>query len=132
VEASSCALQDPYVDAFPETRPFWEAAARGEFMLPRRNACGEFHWHPRAHCPFCRADALTWMAVSGTGIVHSYRVVRRGSVPYVLAYVKLVEGPVLMTNIVDCEPQAVRIGLPVKVGFRPTVQGRHTPVIRLA
>jgi hypothetical protein len=35
-----------------------------------------------------------------------------------------------MTNVVDCELDAVRIDMPVKVSFRPTEQGRHAPVFR--
>ena len=39
------------------------------------------------------------------------------AVPYVVAAVKLDEGPHLMTNIVGCAPDAVRIGMQVRVAF---------------
>ncbi len=42
----------------------------------------------------------------------------RALVPYVVATVKLAEGPHLMTNIIGCAPDAVRIGMPVRVVFR--------------
>ena len=47
-----------------------------------------------------------WVAASGRGRVYSYTVNHRGegayrnSVPFVLAYVELDEGPRIMTNIV--------------------------------
>jgi uncharacterized protein len=122
------AVQDPFVEAFPETRPFWDAAAQGTFLLPRCNSCGQSHWHPRAHCPSCHGTDLSWVQGSGRGTVYSYTVVRRPDAPYVLAYVQIEEGPILMTNVVGCEPETVRIGMRVKVSFRPTPTGRHAPV----
>jgi uncharacterized OB-fold protein len=38
----------------------------------------------------------------------------------VIAYVTLKEGPSLQTNIVDCEPEKLKIGQKVKVVFKPT------------
>ena len=37
-----------------------------------------------------------------------------------LLHVQLEEGPQLLTNIVDCDPDTVTIGMPVKVDFVPT------------
>lgn len=125
-------LQDEYVSAFPETLPFWRAAAAGVFVVPRCKDCGKTHWHPRAHCPFCRSADLAWEPASGRGTVHSFTIVRRPDAPYILAYVKIEEGPILMTNIVDCALDAVRIGMPVLAGFRATPEGRRAPVFRLA
>ena len=42
---------------------------------------------------------------------------------YVLAYVELEEGPRVMTNIVECDPNDVRIGQRVEVVFHDTGQG---------
>jgi uncharacterized OB-fold protein len=39
----------------------------------------------------------------------------RDELPYVLALVELDEGPRLMTNVVGCAPDAVRIGMRVEV-----------------
>lgn len=121
---------DPYVQAFPENLPFWEAAAGGQFVLPYCKQCDQTHWHPRALCPTCRSSDLSWRPASGRAQVHSFSIVRRPPTPYVLAYVQIDEGPILMTNIVDCEVDAVYIGMPVEVTFQPTRQGRMAPVFR--
>ena len=42
---------------------------------------------------------------------------------YVLAYVELEEGPKMMTNIVDCDLDAVRCGQAVKLVFKATDGG---------
>ena len=41
----------------------------------------------------------------------------RESIPYVMAYVQLDEGPKMLTNIIDCGPEQVKIGMPVEVVY---------------
>jgi len=53
---------------------------------------------------------------------------RRLPVPYALAYVTLDEGVTMMTNIVDCDLDAIRIGQRVKVVFKPTEGGPPVPM----
>lgn len=120
--------QDAYAAAYPETRPFWEAAAEGRLLLKACRACGRAHWYPKVVCPFCHSDDLEWREASGRGTIYTYSVMRRVEVPYVLAYVTLEEGPTLMTNIVDCDVDSVRIGQSVQVRFRQAPQGRTVPV----
>jgi uncharacterized protein len=40
----------------PETKPYWDAAAEGKLLIKKCTACGELHFYPRAHCPFCFSD----------------------------------------------------------------------------
>jgi len=108
------------------TRPYWEAARRGELVVQRCAACDERAFPPRARCPRCGADALAWAPVSGRGHVYSYTVAHRaphpvfaGQLPLVVAIVELEEGPRLFTNVVGCDPAAVEVGMPVEVGFEP-------------
>jgi uncharacterized OB-fold protein len=42
---------------------------------------------------------------------------QRSRLPFVVAIVELEEGPRLTTNIIDCSPEAVSVGLPVEVSF---------------
>ena len=112
----------------PETRPFWDAAEEGRLLVKRCAACGQAHHYPRSICPFCWSDRTEWMPVSGRGIIYSYSVMRRVPVPYAIAYVTLDEGVTMMTNIVDCDLDAIRIGQPVRVVFRPTDGGPPVPM----
>jgi uncharacterized protein len=112
----------------PETKPFWDAAANGTLLIKKCHACGEVHYYPRALCPFCFSDKTEWLAASGRGTIYSYSVMRRSEVPYVIAYVTLEEGVTMMTNIVDCDPNAVRIGQRVKLTFRPSDGGPPVPM----
>jgi hypothetical protein len=47
----------------------------------------------------------------------------KDSGPFVVAYVELAEGPRVMTNIVECDVEAVKVGMPVEVVFHDTGQG---------
>jgi uncharacterized OB-fold protein len=118
----------PAPEANPETKPFWEGAAAGRLLIGRCKACGKPHYYPRALCPFCGSDATEWIAASGRGAVYSYSVMRRLPVPYALAYVTLDEGVTMMTNIVDCDLDSIRIGQRVRLVFKPTEGGPPVPM----
>ena len=119
------AYPDPAVDQ--ETRAYWEGAARGELVLQRCGACGVVQHRPRAQCAKCLSPAIEHFIASGRGTVHTWTVTHQNvlpafapACPYVLAYVDLEEGPRLLTNIVGCPPEQVRIGMPVQVDFVKT------------
>jgi len=112
----------------PEIQPFWDAAADGRLVIKKCAACGQAHHYPRAICPFCGSDRTEWLPASGRGTVYSYSVMRRVPIPYAIAYVTLEEGVTMMTNIVDCDLDAIRIGQPVRVVWKPTEGGPPVPM----
>jgi len=110
-----------------ESRAYWEGAGRGELVLQRCRACQTVQHRPRGLCVSCLSDDIEHFVASGRGEVYTYSVVRQNqmpafapAVPYVISYVQLKEGPQLLTNIVDCDPDTVSIGMAVKVDFVPT------------
>ena len=111
-----------------ENEAFWNAARQGRFIIPTCSACGKAHWYPRAICPFCASDKIEWRAASGKGTIYTYSVMRRAKEPYAIAYVTLAEGPTMMTNIVDCDLDTVKVGQKVKVTFKKTEGGVSMPV----
>lgn len=111
-----------------EIQPFWDATAEGKLLLKKCNACGEIHYYPRSICPFCFSDDTVWIEASGKGIIYSYSVIRRAEVPYVIAYVTLQEGPTMMTNIINCDIDSVRIDMAVTVSFVDTGEGTALPM----
>jgi len=115
-----------------ETRTFWDAARKGRFMIPACGACGKSHWYPRAICPFCDSGKVEWRKASGNGAIYTFSVMRRAKEPYAIAYVTLAEGPTMMTNIVDCDFDALRVGQPVVVVFAATENGPPVPMFKPA
>jgi uncharacterized protein len=114
----------------PETREFWDAAADGRLLVKVCRSCGEAHWYPRALCPFCFSAETEWREASGRGTIYSWSVMRRAPVPYAIAYVTLEEGVTMLTNIVECDLDAIRIGQPVEVVFVPSDGGPNVPMFR--
>jgi uncharacterized OB-fold protein len=83
----------------------------------------------------CGSTDLEFVDASGQGEVYSHTTVHRSplpdvEVPYVVALVRLDEGPVLLTNIVDCPPDDVRCDMRVEVSWRALSDGRNLPVFR--
>jgi len=113
---------------FPETMSYWEAAALGKLLLKYCAACNAYHFYPRVLCPFCFSDRTEWRAAAGTGTIYSFSVMRRAEVPYAIAYVTLAEGPTMMSNIVDCDLDEIRIGQAVRLVFKPAENGQPVPM----
>jgi uncharacterized OB-fold protein len=110
-----------------ESRAYWEGCGRGELVLQRCRACETVQHRPRGICATCLSDEIEHFVASGRGTIYTYSVVRQNqmpafakAVPYVIAYVELEEGPQILSNVVDCDPDAVSIGMAVKVDFVPT------------
>lgn len=102
---------------------FWEGCVRGEFLLHVCGVCRRAYW-PASTCIEHGMSDMAWLPASGHGTVHTWTVFRRAyaphlaaRVPYVVAVVELDEGPFFHTDLVDCPPEQVRVGLPVEVVF---------------
>jgi uncharacterized OB-fold protein len=122
-----------------ETRGYWEGAGRHELVLQRCRRCGTVQHRPRALCVTCMGGEIEHFVASGRGSVWTFTVTEQNQVPpfrdatpYVLAYVELEEGPRLLTNVVGCAPDDVRIGMPVIAEFRADADGLAVPVFRPA
>jgi len=111
-----------------ENEAFWNAAKQGRFTVPVCSSCGKAHWYPRAICPFCASDKIEWRAASGKGTIYTYSVMRRAKEPYAIGYVTLAEGPTMMTNIVDCDFDKLKVEMVVKVVFKQTDGGPPLPM----
>jgi uncharacterized OB-fold protein len=122
-------------DVGPENEHFWRGGADGELRFLRCDACRSWIHPPAPACPECLGRALTPEAVSGRATVHTYTVNHHPWIPgfdppYVVAIVDIEEqaGLRLTTNLVGCEIDEVRIGMPVKVCFEERDDGIFIPL----
>lgn len=118
----------PAPELNPEIEPYHAAAAEGRLLVKACTECGKAFHYPRELCPFCRSDATEWREASGNGTIYSFTVLRRAPIPYAVASVELVEGPQMITNIVDCDFDAICIGQAVRVVFKPSEGGATVPM----
>lgn len=120
----------PAPTIYPDNQVFWEACNRRELWLAVCAACGPF-WYPRPHCPHCGKERSGWQAASGRGTVYALSITRRaGPIAYAIAYVTLDEGITILSNLVDCDLDAVAIGDRVEVVFKPSGGGPLIPMFR--
>lgn len=107
--------------------PFWEGASQGEIRFPRCRNCNRFHWYPCLLCPHCHSSDIEWQAVKSQPKLFSWTYVRRslGPVfairgPHIVALVEFDEAPNvhLVTNLVDCQPEDLQIGMPLEAVFQ--------------
>jgi uncharacterized protein len=104
-------------------RPFWAATKDGKFMLQFCKDCGDTRYPPGPVCPKCLSSNQDWKQASGRGTLESWVDFHRaywdgfkGDLPYRVCLVKLEEGPVVVSSLVD-KTDNLRMGQPVKVVF---------------
>jgi uncharacterized OB-fold protein len=115
-------LTDPSADE--RTQPFWDAAKQEQLVAPKCVGCGTFRMPPNIFCPRCMSRELDYVLLPGTGTVYSFTVVRdaalpafEGHVPFVPAVIDADGAPGIrfVSNVVDCEPDDVIVGMNVRV-----------------
>lgn len=128
-------MSEPRPIAEPDslTEPWWEATKQERLLLQRCTSCGNHQHYPRNLCTACSSTDLEYVPSGGRGEVYSFTVIHRSpnpafDPPYVVALVRLNEGPVLLTNIVGIPPKDVRCDMRVRVVWEPLPDGRKLPV----
>jgi len=131
----------PIIDE--DSKPFWEAAKRHELVLFRCQICGEY---APLQFPIGGAGCLEhgfakmeWVKVNGKGAVFTFVVFHmsfnpafKDDVPYNVAMIELEEGPLLMSNVIDCKIEDLKIGMPVEVVFEDVTEEEALPKFKPA
>lgn len=104
-----------------------EGLRAGEIRITRCSVCRRAQLPPRSSCPECHTGGpFTWERAGGRATIWSFCVFHKAYLPppapqppYTVAVVELVEGPRMVTNIVDVDPHTLRIGDSVDPVFGP-------------
>lgn len=111
----------PVPNPTPDTQEWFDRIDAGELTVPRCGSCGAYFLYPRSSCPRCGARTVTLAEARGTGTLLSFVVNHRGpsgfDPPYVLAVVRLAEGPHLTGILNTDQPALVEVDAPVRVAF---------------
>jgi uncharacterized OB-fold protein/acyl dehydratase len=116
---------------------WWKLVEKGELAIQRCSACGVLRHPPRPMCGECQSTEWDYVLSKGQGTIHSYVVIRYPEVPgytypLVVAVVDLEEGTRFVGNVVDVEPEDVRIGMPVQASIELVDDELKLPVFRRA
>lgn len=108
----------------PWSEKFWEGTKEGKLLIQTCKDCGANIFYPRKFCPECWSDNLDWIESSGRGTIRTFTTAYSmveprfmDELPYTIAFVDLEEGIKMMTRIVECDPDDIRIGMEVEVTF---------------
>ncbi len=119
------------------TAAFWQYCREDELRLQRCAQCAVFRHPPRPMCRHCGSMEYEWAAVSGRGTVYSYAVTHQAihpalvdHVPHAVVLVELEEGVRITSNVVDCPPDEIEIGMPVTVTFEQISEEITLPKFR--
>ena len=123
-----------------EVSRFWrESAHRYRLVAHQCGNCEKVYFPPRDVCPTCHRESIGKMkevSMSGKGEIVSFTIVHDvpspfvRQRPYILAIIKLDEGPSLTGQIVDSDPGEVEIGGRVRAAFRKIAQQGSAGIIQ--
>jgi len=106
----------------PETEFFWDGVIAGELRFQQCDACHTVRHPPSLHCRECASSDWSVSVSDGLGEVYSFIVPRRPpqlvyDPDLVVGLVELADGVRIVSNIRDCPPDELFIGLAVEVFF---------------
>lgn len=123
------------------TQPFWDAAKDDRLVCQQCTDCDTFRMPPSPFCFHCQSRSARFTELPGTGTIYSFTVVRHPlhpdlhvACPYVAGVVELDgtqgAGARMLVNIIDVDPETVRIGDKVEVVFEHVNDEMSTPRFR--
>jgi len=103
---------------------WWQGFRDGKLLIQKCSACGKLRHPPRPMCGACQSTSWEALEASGRGRVYSYTVLHHPRVPgydfpLPIGLIDLEEGTRIVANIKGCEPEAIRIGMPVECVVEP-------------
>lgn len=118
------------------TQEWWDATRESRLLLQKCNKCQHVQHYPRAMCVSCGEFDLAWISSSGNGAVDSYTVVHRAphpdlETPYVIARIRLDDGPTLLSRIVDADEADLSCDARVSLAWQEIPDGYRLPVFRI-
>lgn len=106
------------------SRPFFEGARQHKLIIQRCASCGAAHWPVKSRCPVCFSTDISWVQASGKGSLYTFALMHQimhpafaSEIPYNVVEVDLEEGVRVMSTIVGCSHDDLRIGMPLEVTF---------------
>ncbi len=113
------------------SEPFWEATKNKKFVIQRCRESGQAQFYPRPVSIATGRNTVEWEEIDGKGSLYTYSVMCMGfgelrkSAPYLVGVVRLDAGADILANIVNCDIEAVKIGMRLRPYWMPIEDGRH-------
>lgn len=106
------------------SQPFWDGLAQHRILVQFSPSLNRYVFYPRTLAPGTLADDLEWREIDGAGTLYTFTVARKptgppwaDAVPQLLAVVQWDAGPRISTELVEIDPDGIRIGMRVEPVF---------------
>jgi uncharacterized OB-fold protein len=101
---------------------FYAGLEQRELLVQKCSTCGELRNPPGPSCASCHSLKWEPLALSGNGIIYSFMIhhhppLQDFPVPLPVALIAMAEGIRMVGPMEGTPPDALRIGLPVRVEF---------------
>ena len=106
--------------------PYWEGTRRGELLVQKCGACGNWQWGPEWLCHKCNSFDMKWQQVEGKGVIYSWErpwhpvhpaLKGRGAYTVVLVELPHAGNIRMIGNLLGPDDQEVIIGAAVGAVF---------------
>jgi uncharacterized OB-fold protein len=128
------AYEKPLPKPNADDKAFWDGCKEHQLRFQKCQSCGLIRWPPSLICPNCSSQDTELVPLSGKGKVYTFVVYHQAyhpafekDLPYVTAVIQLEEGPCLLSNIVGCDPKAVKCDMPVEVTWEDITEEFSLP-----
>lgn len=125
----------PLVDS--DAAEHWRRVKAHELSFQRCSDCGQLRYPPRQHCPACLSSEFGWEVSPTTGTVYSFVTFARAyvpaytdEIPYNVSLVELPNGIRMWSNVVGIDPDAVYVGMPVRLTYDDATNELSLPVFQ--
>ncbi len=127
------------------SRDFYDGCKQGQLLIQRCRTCGKWRFPPQFMCSSCHSTDSEWAPVSGRGVVSTFTVIPgfeqravpmsrwpADGYPISVIVVELADagGAHLVSNIVECAPSDIRVGMEVEVVFEEVTEEITLPRFR--
>lgn len=136
-ERVPCGKPGPVMEGLAQE--FYGWCTNGELRFQRCTPCRAWRHVPRQLCAECASREWAWEASSGRGRVFTWTLVARAmhpafqhDPPYAVAVIEMEEGVRLVSRVIDCSPEELEIGMPVRVAFERISDELTLPVFQRA
>jgi len=101
-----------------------EAGTDGVLMGSICKKCGEHYFGKQTYCFKCASQDFKDIELPKQGILRTYTVIFtppagwQGNVPYILGSVELTETPEILSEVIDCPKENIKIGMRMQLVFK--------------
>lgn len=120
-----------------DVKSFWDGCGQQVLKFQKCSCCGHIRWPASYICSECHSTDYVLVESKGNGVIYSFVVFRksfhpslRKKIPYVVATVTLDEGPMILTNIVNCDIDNLECGQNVVVKWHELEEGISLPTFQ--